>query len=325
MAGLKQTEMKNMAFPGTHPLGGIALGGLVGIYNPSKTLSMTLGDVDFGIYLSTANDNTDDDDAPEEMIAVVRAQETQLLSQRMNYFTVTGRTLPLLDGDKTAKRQLMEHFLTQYLHGNTSMVRVRGNAFGPDDEIRPHQLPNWLQKSLASITLTMPFPGTNQPQLIQSLTMGHLQIDFSMGNQQPLVSGDTVAYLHLPNELQVDVAVTEIEPDVYLYLDPTSDTPFARLRSTHPTPSVTAPLEDALSLKVSAHIDKAPLQILQPGLFDQFLLTVYRGNNATLFLQGTTAALVKSDFGTLKVHDLAFQGQIKTTGMYNSNHIYTAY
>jgi hypothetical protein len=198
------------------------------------------------------------------------------------------------------------------------MVRVRGNAFGPDDEIRPHQLPDWLQKSLASITLTMPFPGTNEPHLIQSLTMDHLQIDFSMANQQPLVSGDTVAYLHLPNELQVDVAVAEIEPDVYLYLDPASDAPFARLQCTHPTPSATVPLDDPLSLKVSAHINKAPLQILEPALFDQFLLTIYRGDNTTLFLQGTTAALVKSDFGTLKVHDLAFQGQIKTTGMYNS-------
>ncbi|KAI8331890.1 hypothetical protein BC941DRAFT_437841 [Chlamydoabsidia padenii] len=308
MAGLKHTEMKNMVFPGPHPLGGIAIQGMVGIYNPSRTLSMTLGNVDFGIYL------IDDENEQDVMIGVVRALETQLLGQRMNYFTVSGRTLPLDDNTDTRKQQLLEQFLTQYLHGNTSMVRVRGNAFGPDDDQVHFSIPDWLQRTLASITLTFPFPGTTQhDNMIQSLTMHHLNIDLS--STLPLVSGDTVAFLHLPKEMKgVAVDVTEIQPDVYLYLDPDSTEPFARLHPPHPCSSNTT------TTRVASRIDKAPLDILHQTTFDAFLESVYQDNNVTLYLQGTTRALVISEFGTLYVDDLKLDGQIKATGMQGMKH-----
>ncbi|SAL96476.1 hypothetical protein [Absidia glauca] len=241
MDGLKQTELKDMVFPGTHPLGGILLEGTVGIYNPSKTLSITIGDVDFGIFLP-GGDTGDD-----EMIAVVQAMDTELLGQRMNHFNVKGRTLPLDDND-TNKRQLMEQFLTRYLHGNASIVHVRGSNFGPDDGdsfVGSHpakstnKVPDWLQKALASMTLAVPFPGATQMDIIQSLTLDNIKIDFSMVTKGPLVSCDSTALLQLPKEMKFELDVVEIDPIVYIYLEHDSKEPFAVLHPNRPCPSRT--------------------------------------------------------------------------------------
>ncbi|CAO3590697.1 unnamed protein product [Absidia cylindrospora] len=334
MDGLKQTEMKDMVFPGTHRLGGIALQGTVGIFNPSKTLSMMIGDVDFGIYLP---DDDQEGAGMDEMIAVVEAKNTQLKGEYMNYFSVTGRTLPLED-TQTHKRQLMERFLTRYLHGNTSMIHVRGNAFGPEDggdDISQQQIitakttkvPDWLQKTLASIPLTIPFPGTTQTRIIQSMTMAHLQIDFSSvePTQGPLVTGDVTAMIQLPKEMQIDLNITHIDPDAYLYLTQNATEPFARLHPGHPCPAHTTPPphdddHNSRLWRVTSRIIRAPLTVLRQDDFDQFLDQVLNQRNSTVYLDGTAHAMVVSEFGRLMVNDLAFHGKIETLGMQGMLH-----
>lgn len=328
MDGLKQTELNNMVFPGTHPLGGILLEGTVGIYNPSKTLSITIGDVDFGIFLPGGENGED------EMVAVVRAMDTELLGQRMNYFNVKGRTLPLND-DETNKRQLMEQFLTRYLHGNASIVHVRGSTFGPDDDDnyaesqlqRPSpkstsKVPDWLQKALASMTLAVPFPGATQMDIIQSLTMDNIKIDFSMVTKDPLVSCDTTALLQLPKEMKFELDVVEIDPVVYIYLEHDSKDPFAVLHPNHPCPSRTIHRgqgDDTIPkdmFMVKSKINKAPFKVLSghEDEFEKFLDRVLNKRNSTVYLQGTANALVSSEFGRLMVRDLTFKGQINTIG-----------
>jgi hypothetical protein len=322
MDGLKQTELKDMVFPGTHPLGGILLEGTVGIYNPSKTLSITIGDVDFGIFLP-GGDTGDD-----EMIAVVRAMDTELLGQRMNYFEVKGRSLPLDDND-TNKRQLMEQFLTRYLHGNASIVHVRGSNFGPDDSYvgshpvkSTNKVPDWLQKALASMTLAVPFPGATQMDIIQSLTLDNIKIDFSMVTKGPLVSCDSTALLQLPKEMKFELDVVEIDPIVYIYLEHDSKEPFAVLHPNRPCPSRTIHRSHGDEtipkdmFMVKSRINKAPFKVLSghEDEFEKFLDRVLNKRNSTVYLQGTANALVSSEFGRLMVRDLTFKGEINTIG-----------
>ncbi|KAI9277169.1 hypothetical protein BDA99DRAFT_495059 [Phascolomyces articulosus] len=314
MDGLKQAGLQSVSFPGAHPLGGISLEGEVGIYNPSKMLSLRLGDIDFSIFLP--HNKEDGNESEDKMIAVVRANDANLFGNQLNVFNVHGRSLPMDDNDPERQR-LMEDFLSAYLHGNTSMVYVRGSPFGPDDNNRATDTPEWLRKALESLTLQVPFPGTKQTDMIQSLELKHIAIDFSPITGNPVISGDIDAILKKPDEMQFSINVTEIDPKVFLYLEANSSQPFGRLTSNKPCPAVTTEKEGSNLVNVSSRLYRAPFEVL-PGKdkeFQKFLNSIFNGRRATVYIKGTADAVVDSAFGHLTVHDLEFSGQIDTKGM----------
>lgn len=319
MNGLKETDMKSMLFPGAHPLGGIELFGTVGIFNPSSVLSLTLGDIDFAIYLPSTN--KEDKDA---QIAIVQAKNADLQGNRMNYFNVTGRTLPITD----EAQEPMEKFLTAYLHGNATQVHVRGSSFGPDDQPGKKHIgsaPLWLRKALESITISVPFPGATETDLIQSLELSHIKIDFS-STGSPLISGDAIALLKKPQEMQFHMDVLEIDPLVYLYLNTDSTSAFATVRSNKPCPAKTSdgngidlPLG---TMKVTSRLYRAPFKVLPGGQkdFEEFLNRVFNEKKGKVYIRGTSDAKVESAFGKLTIHDLEFNGEIETTGLQGMQH-----
>lgn len=308
-----------MLFPGTHPLGGIELSATVGIFNPSSVLSLSLGDMDFGIYLPAT-----DKDEKDAQIAIVQANNADLQGHRMNYFNVTGRTLPITDD----AQKLMESFLTNYLHGNTTLVHVRGSPFGPDDEPRKKHVsttPRWLRKALEEVIISVPFPGTTETDLIQSLELSHIKIDFSStGN--PLISGDAIALLKKPQEMQFHMDVTEIDPLVFLYLNLDSTSPFASVQSSKPCPAesvdgdgIDLPLG---SMKVTSRLSRAPFKVMPGGQkdFEEFLNRVFKQKKGKVYIRGTSAAKVESAFGNLNIRDLEFNGVIETQGLQGLQH-----
>lgn len=321
MDGLKKTDLQSLVFPGPHPLGGVSVVGTVGIYNPSSVLSLSLGDMDFGIFLPAAS--PDDKDA---QMAVVQAEDADLQGHRMNYFNVTGRTLPIPDDEKA--QALMESFLTGYLHGNTSWVHVRGSSFGPDDQ--PHKkhvstTPRWLRKALESVVLSVPFPGATETDLIQSLELSHIKIDFS-STGSPLISGDAIALLKKPQEMQFHMDVTEIDPTVYLYLNVDSTDPFALVKPNRPCPASTEegngmdlPLG---TMKVTSRLYRAPFKVLPGGQkdFEEFLNRVFHEKKGKVYIHGTSDAKVDSAFGHLNIRDLEFNGEIETQGLQGMQH-----
>jgi hypothetical protein len=319
MNGLKETDMKSMVFPGPHPLGGIEVSGTVGIFNPSSVLSLTLGDMDFGIYLPFKNNKEKD-----AQIAVVQAKNADLQGNRMNYFDVTGRTLPITQESQS----LMESFLTSYLHGNATEVHVRGSSFGPDDQPNKKHvstIPLWLRKALESVTISVPFPGATETDLIQSLELSHIKIDFSPTGS-PLISGDAIALLKKPQEMQFHMDVTEIDPLVFLYLNADSASAFATVRSNRPCPAKTAD-GDGIDLplnmmKVTSRLYRAPFKVLPGGQkdFEEFLNRVFNEKKGKVFIKGTSDAKVESAFGKLSIHDLEFKGEIETTGLQGMQH-----
>ncbi|KAI9306488.1 hypothetical protein BJ944DRAFT_159805 [Cunninghamella echinulata] len=231
----------------------------------------------------------------------------------------------------------METFLTRYLHGNTSMVHVRGSLFGPDQSMSTllsflnQYFPpmtttsstTWLEKALSSITLTLPFPGTNQTDIIRSLKLEHIKIDYSMISQTPLVSGEAISLLQLPTEMQqISFDVLEIDPDVYLYLDKDSLRPFAQLHPTQPCPSTTIQPgnDDTIPLgmfKVISIVKKAPFKVIpgQEKEYQKFLDKIFEGQESTFYFKGKANAFIKNDFGKLHVRDLDFKGELNTKGM----------
>ncbi|KAG0192202.1 hypothetical protein DFQ28_009875 [Apophysomyces sp. BC1034] len=312
MDGLRHAEIQSISFPGPHSLGGIALQGVVGIYNPSNTLSFNLGDVDFGIYLPTEDSRQND-----VMIAVVRAEGAKLLGKQMNEFSVSGRSI-LLDDDNTNGKLLMERFLSSYLHGNVTTVLVRGSAFGPDDSSTVSSTtPVWLRKALESITLNVPFPGTKQTDLIRSLELTNIKIDFGQSGD-PLISGDIDAWLKKPDEMQFSMNVTEISPTVFLYLEANSTKPFGRVSPETPCAANTIENDDTLpkgTVKVKSRLDKAPFSVIEDDDFQKFLAKIFNGEHSKVFIQGSADAKVDSAFGHLMVRGLKFKGEIETQGM----------
>lgn len=315
MNGLNKTDMKSMVFTGTHPLGGVAISATVGIFNPSSVLSLTLGDMDFGIYLPT----TDPTNQKDVQIAVVQALDADLQGHRMNYFDVTGRTLPITGYGK----ELMEDFITTYMHGNTTLVHVRGSSFGPDDQAhKKHvsQIPFWLRKALEQVLITVPFPGATETDLIQSLQLSHIKIDFS-STGSPLITGDAVAILKKPQEMQFHMDVIEIDPLVFLYLNLDSENPFASVRSNKPCPAKSVEgdgIEIPLGMmKVTARLSRAPFHVLPGGQkdFEEFLNRVFKQKKGKVYMRGKSDAKVESAFGDLSIRDLEFNGEIETQGL----------
>lgn len=317
MDGLKKTDMQSMTFPDQHHLGGIQVSGTVGIFNPSGVLSLSLGDMDFGIYLpATLPDQKD------VLIAVVQAIDADLQGHRMNYFNITGRTLPIPNESSYAK-ELMETFLSNYIHGNTTQVHVRGNRYGPDDQPSKKHIgtaPKWLRKALESVVLGVPFPGAKETDLIQSLQLSHIKIDFS-STGSPLISGDAIALLKKPQEMQFHMDVTEIDPHVLLYLNLDSTAPFASVQANHPCPAhgeegngVDFPLG---YMKVISKLTRAPFNVLPGGQrdFEKFLNRVFHEKKGKVYIRGTSDARIESAFGQLTVRDLKFTGEVETQGL----------
>ncbi|KAG1228265.1 hypothetical protein G6F35_002379 [Rhizopus arrhizus] len=302
MNGLKETKMQSISFPGANPLGGVSISGTVGLFNPSDVLSLRLGDVDFGIYLPGAQGDS--------QIAIVRAIDANLQGNRMNYFNVTGRTLPFTSDAEGS----MSSFLTRYLHGESSIVHVRGSSFGPDPN-QPTNTPSWLQDALGAITIAVPFPGATETDLIQDLDLSHIKIDFSPSGH-PLISADVVTYLKQPNEFNFDLDITEIDPVVYLYLNYDSLHAFAIVQSDSPCPAQTTKSGDH-QLTVKSKIVKAPFQILPGGQkdFEEFLNRVFYEKKGKVYIRGNSDAQVDSAFGHIAVHDLEFNGVIEIQGM----------
>jgi hypothetical protein len=317
MDGLKKTDMQSMTFPGKHPLGGIEVTGTVGIYNPSSVLSLSLGDMDFGIYLPASSPEQKD-----VLIAIVQAIDADLQGHRMNYFNVTGRTLPI-PNDNSPAQQLMETFLSNYIHGNTTRVHVRGSSYGPEDQPSKKHIgttPKWLRKALESVVLGVPFPGATETNLIQSLQLSHIKIDFS-STGSPLISGDATALLKKPQEMQFHMDVTEIDPHVLLYLNLDSTKPFASVQPNRPCPAhgeegdgIDLPLG---YMKVVSKLTKAPFEVLPGGQrdFEQFLNRVFHEKKGKVYIRGTSDAKIESAFGRLTIRDLEFNGEIETQGL----------
>lgn len=313
MDGLKQAELKSMVFFGEHPRGGINIAGQVSIYNPSSTLSFKLGDVDFGIHAPIANSSKD------ALIAIVRAKDAELLGKKDNMFNVTGRSIPI-DPNDTERQQAVEQFLSDYLQGKTTTVNVRGSDRGPDNDENPH-LPNWMKNALGSVTLNIPFPGSNQTDFIENLALKNISIDFA-AETGTVVSGSAVALMKPPPEMQFDIDVQEIQPLVYLYLTKDHKKPFAKLAPTEASPATTILPKDDPSLpdnlfKVESKLDRAPLTVLPGGEgdFEKFLNKTFYGSEHKVYIGGTVKAAVVCAFGHLTIKDISFNGEISTKGM----------
>jgi hypothetical protein len=300
MDGLKQTDLRHLAFTGEHRLGGLAVQGTVGLFNPSNVLSLNLGDIDFGIHLPYENDSTKD-----IQIAVVRAHNADLKGNSMNYFNITGRTFPLDEGDEEAQ-DILSGFLSRYIHGNSSIVHIRASKTGPESA-----LPDWIREALSSVTLAMPFPGASETDLIKSLELTNIQIESSpMGNI--LLSADALASLKKPREMQFDLDVTEIDPHVYIYLSQHSPKPFSVIHPSQPCPAQTDNEEQLV--KVKSHITRAPLQVLPGGQgdFEKFVQRILSRQKPKVYYRGKADIKVNGPFGRLFIHDLEFDGELQT-------------
>lgn len=324
MDGLRNVQMENISFPGEHPRGGIVLQAVAMIYNPSNALSFTLGDIDFAIFLPVEKGESINNDE-EVMIAVVRANDAKLLSQQTNRLILTGRTVV---GDarqwstvndiytQLLQHQALDQFLSRYLKGQPSLVRVRGSSFGPEDDISDSSTPDWLRTALQSVTLFVRFPGSPTTDFIRSLSIEDVSIEFAP-DIGVLISGTAISTLRTPEMMQFPINVTQIHPLVYIYLNSSSPKPFAELAPTESSPARTIPDEGTDGqLIVSSKLHKAPFIVL-PGMeddFEKFLNETFYGVERKATIRGKVDAVIESALGNNTVRDLEFEGEISSKG-----------
>ncbi|KAI8996912.1 hypothetical protein BDB01DRAFT_840497 [Pilobolus umbonatus] len=211
----------------------------------------------------------------------------------------------------------METFLTKYLHGNVTRVSVRGSEKGPDG--LEGETPSWLRRALADISIEVPFPGATNTDMIESLSLTHIQIDFSSSGH-PLISGDALALLKKPEEMLFHMDIETIRPHVFLYLDANSTSPFGSVQPPRPARARTEDIEEN-KMKVTCRLSRAPFIVLPGGQkdYEEFMYRVLHRKRSKIYMRGTSEATIQSPFGRLTIQDLQFRGEIETQGLQGMN------
>ncbi|WWC57957.1 uncharacterized protein I303_100492 [Kwoniella dejecticola CBS 10117] len=115
-------------------------------------------------------------------------------------------------------------FLQNYLHGKDNPITVTGLSALPPfvPSTTPHP-PNWLLRTLPSLSLPLTFPGPKpKPKIIESVTIDHMRI--SESGKKMKASGTVIAQIELPHDMQsVQIDVVEVLPDVLVFDGPSPE------------------------------------------------------------------------------------------------------
>lgn len=225
----------------------------------------------------------------------------------------------------------MENFLRSFLRGKDFPIVVKGLDRVPDESHLPAP-PQWVLETLPSVSLNLIFPGPKpKPEVIKSVTIEGMQI--SEANGQVVASGTVVAIIKLPKGFQsVNVNVTAIKPDVFVYdgpLDDASDDDddedgrpdpenpperaFGLIAPDYYLDSNTTAVDDEPgSFTVRAAFVDMPLEVLdgRQGVFRSFVSKVLFSGGATAGIGGV--ADIKADLGVgedLSVAGLPVHGE----------------
>ncbi|OZJ04576.1 hypothetical protein BZG36_02779 [Bifiguratus adelaidae] len=331
MDGLHQVNLTYLSLPGGHPRGGIAMEARAEVFNPSKAFSLDIGDINFGIYLPINDTATEAVDPPADvLVGLVQVPNAKLLGGKWSEFIMHGRTISLEKHQyknigRKQTRRLMEDFLGRYLRGETAYVTIRPTEMSPDDPLYvtsfsstpTHKVPQWLLDALSTLALTLPFPGSDSSDFVESFAIQNVDIGLHP-LKGPRVSGTVRAILQAPAEMGFDIDVREVMSNVFVYLNKTSPEPFASLTPSEPSPATTTLLEPngnstRQRFEVESQVKDVPFAVL-PGKereFQHFLTSWIAGkeDGGKVVIRGKVDALVHTPMGELTLRGIGFSGE----------------
>ncbi|KAG0050980.1 hypothetical protein BGZ83_004231 [Gryganskiella cystojenkinii] len=326
LKGVQDATLVSMALPDNHPLGGIIMSGSARINNPSRSVSLRMGPISFGIYIPTkAHPETD-----FYKIAEMDCQGLQLLAGQPNSVELSGRLFHLEDwslsersigkgssevadnnrGAGSEKQLLLSELLSTFIRGDNSTIQVRALAKDP-------KIPPWLAEAFRTIVLSMTFPGSpNKDDFIRAIGMQDLRFDFSDERDTALLTGKLSSELVLPPNVTFPIKLLKMKPMVNLRSSKTGlDMATLDIYGFLPTVSQ----QDGTTLKVDLDLRQIRVSVLPGRLkeFNRFLNTSFTEEWVEIGIAGDALAVVETGLGTFELGPIAFEVATKQKVTFN--------
>lgn len=234
--------------------------------------------------------------------------------------TITGTVDNLPDALTTAcpgtDRSSMDNFLDSYLHGNNSLVYVRGGGHQ-----RGSEAPKWLSNFLKAITVPAPFPGHNLDNMVEDIGLSHVRFELPDHHARPgtpeaapKLSAVIDATVALPEEMNFPIDVESLKASANLSYHGEK---FGEVHITD-WQSALSHLTDARKLAVRAEIIQIPLDITDYDIFKTVVerLVWAGGRGLVLGIDGFADVKMETAMGIFAVRGIPASGDVTIKGVW---------
>ncbi|KAI8070949.1 hypothetical protein BC940DRAFT_345179 [Gongronella butleri] len=274
--------------PRNDPAGGITLTTATSITNPSQ-VGFSLQSVNFLAFFQNVE------------LGPLGASPGNFAPVAQSNVNMTGRLIPQKSQEGLdAVTKVFEN----YLAAQDSLVDVKGDsASGPAGQVQ------WLTNAFKTLTINnvvMPGPKV-KPQLIPSITMMNMQLDFTKDAWAPS-AGSTLVQAKLQSPFGFPLGVSQLSMEV--------DAEVQKQKMAHlsiPTQKATT---DANNVVTTAFSD-VPFKVSAQPLFAGFLAALTHQANGTFELAGASNALADTAIGAIQLNNVTFDVSTSMAGFNN--------
>ncbi|KAI8071002.1 hypothetical protein BC940DRAFT_345216 [Gongronella butleri] len=273
-------NIENFTLPANDPAGGITLVASATMNNPSQ-VGFNIASVQFDGYYQGL------------YIGPMFAAPAVIAPNAVSSVQLKGRLIPQSD----ANMQKLTPVFENYLNATDSIVSVKGNTVaGTQGAIQ------WLTnafKTLEVDNVALPGPKT-KPNLIQSITIGNLGLDFTGSDQWKPDASSTSIQAAIKNPFGFPLGVASIAMDARMT---SGSNTLAELN----LPTQKASTDTATEV-VTTQFSGVPLVIPSDSqdTFASFVKVLATSKNTSIGLVGTAGALATTAIGNIQLNGVAF-------------------
>lgn len=292
MNGLEQISIKSFDMPQDDPELGIEIQLTSEIVNPSP-IGVDMGDLEFDIFI------------PGNEVKMGEAFSSQVvLKPGLNEMVMKGRLVPF-SSETDAK--IISELFTTFLGGIDTRLLCVGRSIRPDKPV------SWLNGAFVGLRLLVPFKGSANGNLIQSVSVGDMEMEFSSSNPySPLLSVPSIqAEFEMP--FNFNLTMKKVQQNITVKYE-------GRDLATITTPMLDAQGSSATK-RMQTHLTKVPFHVFDnddsKALFRKFLTSVTVGTASSFAdMIGEAQVIAGSKIGDMHIQRLPFQTQVKMDGFH---------
>ncbi|KAF8418538.1 hypothetical protein EV426DRAFT_568186 [Tirmania nivea] len=212
-------------------------------------------------------------------------------------------------------RSSMDDFLGSYLHGDNSLVYVRGGGHQKGSEA-----PKWLSNFLKAITIPASFPGHKHDNMVEDLGLSRVRFELPNSHAKPgtpeaapKLSAVVDAMVALPKEMNFPIGVKGLKASANLSYHGEK---FGEMHMTEWQPALSH-LTDDEKLAVRAEIFQAPLDITDYEILKTVVQRLVWGGGRGLVLgiDGFTDVKMETTLGNFAVRGIPANGDVTIKGL----------
>ncbi|ORX55704.1 hypothetical protein DM01DRAFT_1321012, partial [Hesseltinella vesiculosa] len=273
--------------PANDPAGGITLTTATSITNPSQ-VGFNLNSVQFLAYYQ------------QTQLGPLGASPGNFAPAAVSSLNMTGRLIPQSGQGLADVTTVFEN----YLAAKDTPVTVKGySASGPTGQV------GWLTNAFKTLTIEnviMPGP-KEKPQLIPSITMNNMQLDFTKDAWAPGASSTSVV-AQLKSPFGFPLGVSQLSMEV--------DSKVGGQEMAHLSIPVQKASTDANNV-VTTSFSNVPFASKNNDIFSMFMAALTKSANGTFELAGTSNALADTAIGAIQLNNVGFDVQTSLAGFNN--------